>query len=265
MTATVERRRHPGPRATLVFVHGPWLGPWVWAESLIPHFEALGFQCFAPDLHETWPHPQWSPAIARLPLRRYVDRLHMILGRVRGPRILIGHSMGARIVETLLARSQPHHGAVLISPTPPEGLESVARALVSRRPAAAARALVARRPLLLLGDPGGGDPERVREWLLGARADPALVARVAAALRDEPFAACLDWLRPWPVPAEARRIPMLAVSGRDDPLVSPAALRRTAAAWGATAHVLPHAGHCPMLGDAAPVLARHLERWLHEA
>jgi hypothetical protein len=26
--------------------------------------------------------------------------------------------------------------------------------------------------------------------------------------------------------------------------------------------VVPHAAHLPMLGDAAPVLARQLERWL---
>ena len=259
---TVDRRRAPGPRATLVFVHGAWVGPWIWAEHLIPHFEALGMHCFAPDLHETWPSEDWSREVARLPLRRYVDRLHLILGRVRGPRILVGHGLGARVVQALLARDQPYDGAVLIAPVPPQGLQAVGRALAARRPVAAGRALLARRPRLLFGDPQRPDDDGVREWLLGPRAPTDLVARVAARLRDEPFVACLDWLRPCPAPARPPRVPVLALAGRDDPLVSAAALRHVAAAWGATAQVIPHAAHLPMLGDAAPVLARQLERWL---
>jgi pimeloyl-ACP methyl ester carboxylesterase len=58
---------------------------------------------------------------------------------------------------------------------------------------------------------------------------------------------------------------VLVLSGRDDPLVTPAALRRTAAAWDAVAHVVPHAGHCPMLGTPGATLAGHVERWLLDA
>jgi pimeloyl-ACP methyl ester carboxylesterase len=251
--------------ATVVLVHGPCLGPWVWddgQDGLRPRLESLGLRCFAPDLHEAWPAGPWSRRVAHLPLSRYVDRLHAMLGHLEGPKILVGHSMGARVVEGLISRGA-HDGAVLISPTPPDGLEAAARGLAARHPAALARALLARRPLLLLGEPGQPDPVRVRELLLGPRASDALVARVAAALRDESFAACLDWLRPHEVQRDAG-VPVLAISGRDDPLVTPAALRRTAVAWDAVAHVVPHAGHCPMLGDGAGIVARHVERWLFD-
>lgn len=252
-------------RATVVLVHGPCLGPWVWDDGghgLRPRLESRGLRCFAPDLHEAWPTPHWSPQVARLPLARYVDRLHQMLARLEGPTILVGHSMGARVVEGLIARGA-RDGAVLISPTPPDGLEAAARGLAARHPAAFAGALIARRPLRLLGEPGRSDPTRVRELLLGARASEALVARVAATLRDESFAACLDWLRPHTVTRDAL-VPVLAISGRDDALVTPAALRRTAVAWDAVAHVVPHAGHCPMLGDGASIVARHIERWLFD-
>lgn len=252
------------PRATVVLVHGPCLGPWVWHEHVVPHLESLGLRCFVPDLHETWPAPQWCGAVARTGIGRYVERLHATLGGIDGPIILVGHSLGARVVEGLVARGH-RDGAVLVSPTPPQGLEAEARGLALRYPAALARALAARRPRLLLGDPERPDPVRVRDWLLGPRASDPLVARVAGTLRDEPFAACLDWLRaaPVPVPPEAG-VPVLVLAGRDDPLVTPAALRRTAAAWNAVAHVLPHAGHCPMLGPSGATLARHLERWLFD-
>lgn len=261
MSARADPAAH---RATLVLVHGPCLGPWIWAEHLVPRLEALGLRCFAPDLHEAWPRAEWSPAVARVSIERYAQRLHGLLAPLPGPRILVGHSMGARVVEALVERGL-HDGAVLVSPTPPDGLEAQARGLAARWPAAFARALIARRPLLMFGEPGRPDPARVRALLLGPRASDALVGRVAAALRDEPFAACLGWLRPRPAAARGARVPVLAISGRDDPLVTPAALRRTAAAWDAVAHVIPHAGHCPMLGPAAETLARHIERWLLDA
>ena len=254
------------PKAVVVLVHGPCLGPWVWddgQDGLRPRLESLGLRCFAPDLHEAWPQPQWSTRVARLPLARYVDRLHAMLARIDGPKILVGHSMGARVVEGLIARGS-RDGAVLISPTPPEGLEAAARGLAARHPASFARILLARRPLLWLGEPGCPDPARMRELLLGPRASDALVSRVAAALRDESFSACRDGLRPQPVPRDTG-VPVLAISGRDDPLVTPAALRRTAVAWDAVAHVVPHAGHCPMLGDGAGIVARHVERWLFDS
>jgi pimeloyl-ACP methyl ester carboxylesterase len=253
-------------RATVVLIHGPCVGPWIWHETLVPHLESLGLRCFTPDLHEAWPAPGWSPAVARIGLARYVDRLHTMLAHRRGPTVLIGHSLGARVVEGLIARGH-RDGAVLVSPTPPEGLDDAARVLAQRHPAALARALLERRPLRLFGAIGDPDRARVREWLLGPRAAEALVERVALALRDEPFVACRDWLRAAPVPVPASApvpVPVLVVSGRDDALVTPAALRRTAAAWKAVAHVLPHAGHCPMLGPSGVSLARQVERWLFE-
>jgi pimeloyl-ACP methyl ester carboxylesterase len=248
-------------RGTLVFVHGPMLGPWSWTDRLVPYFESLGWRCFAPDLHEAWPDPAWSPRVARLPLSRYVERIDGVLGALPGPRILIGHSMGARIVEGLIERGA-HDGAVLIAPAPPQGLEAAARAIAARHPAAFARALLARRPLLCLGEPGRPDVGRVGRLLLHPGAPRAAAERLAARLRDESFAACIAWLRPRPPPPRSLRLPVLMIGGREDPLLPVAALRRAAVEWGAVAQVVPHAGHCPMLEEGWLAVARHVERWL---
>jgi pimeloyl-ACP methyl ester carboxylesterase len=247
------------PRATLVLVHGPGLGPWTWTDRIVPRLEALGLRCFAPDLHDAWPEPGWTPRSARVPLGHYVDRLHAVVERLPGPRILVGHSMGARIVEGLVARGL-RDGAVLVAPAPPAGLGAAARALAARHPAALARALLARRPLLWFGEPGRADPRRVREALLHPGASDALAAGVAARLRDESLAACVGWLRPGPpLPAG---VPVLLIGGREDPLVTPAALRHAGAALGAPARLVPHAGHLPLLGEAGEAVARHIGRWL---
>jgi pimeloyl-ACP methyl ester carboxylesterase len=250
----------PG-HATLVFVHGPMLGPWTWTDRLVPHFEGLGWRCFAPDLHEAWPGRAWTPPVARLPLSRYVDRLHGALEAVPGRKILIGHSMGARIVEGLIERGA-HDGAVLIAPAPPEGQEAAARAIAARDPVPFARALLARRPLLCLGEPGHPDVARVGRLLLHRGAPRAAAERLAARLRDESFAACLSWLQPRPPPPRSLRLPVLMIGGREDPLLPVPVLRRTAVAWNAVAQVVPHAGHCPMLEEGWIAVAGHLGRWL---
>ena len=252
--------------ATLVFVHGAFLGPWIWGEHLVPHFEALGLRCFAPDLHQAWPQAQWSASIARCPIECYTDRLHGMLAQLSGPKILVGHAMGARIVEGLIERGA-RDGAVLIAPTPPEGLEAEMRELLMRYPASLSRMVVARRPRLMFGDPVRADSERLSQLLLSpgdARHSGELADLLAARLRDESFAACRDWLRPSPMSDVLRTMPVLAIGGREDPLVTPAVLRHAAALWGATAQVVPHAGHLPMLGAGAMTVARHIERWLFD-
>jgi pimeloyl-ACP methyl ester carboxylesterase len=252
--------------ATLVFVHGACFGPWVWAEHLMPHFAALGLRCFAPDLHEAWPQAQWSASIARFPIARYTDRLHSMLDQLSGPKILIGHAMGARIVEGLIERGA-RDGAVLIAPTPPEGLEGAMRDLLMRFPSSLSRMVIARRPRLMFGDPVRADPESLLQRLLSQgddRHSRELADLLAARLRDESFAACRDWLRPSSMSAVLQTMPVLAIGGREDPLVTPSFLRHAAAQWGAAAHVVPHAGHLPMLGAGAMTVARHIERWLFD-
>lgn len=246
----------------LVFIHGACLGPWIWTHKLVPYFESRGLRCFAPDLHAAWPSPDWSPEVRRLTLARYVDRLHGLLGSWPGHRILIGHAMGARIAQGLVARGY-RDGLVMIAPPAQEGGLQPLRALARAHPARFMRAWAERRPRLCFGPQGQPHEGAVRELLLHPGASAAQAHSVATALRDESFSACMQWLgrSPWPIDPQ---VPTLVLGGREDPWVPLTALRHTAAAWQATAHVIPHAGHCPMLGETGLSVARHIERWLFE-
>jgi len=247
---------------TLVFIHGAGLGPWTWTQGLVAHFEAAGVRCFAPDLHEVWSGAHWSQAVSRLPLQRCIDRLDALLCGWPGPHILVGHGVGARIAQALVERGH-RDGVVLIAPTPPAGLMPVVHRCALRWPLAFARMRLARRPVLLLGDPEHANPQRVRELLLYPQAPDALAREVASRLRDESFEVCRAWLAPNPVP-HAPGVAALVIGGREDRLVSAEQLRHTAAAWQATAHLVAQAGHCPMLGETAITVARHIERWLFD-
>lgn len=170
--------------------------------------------------------------------------------------------MGARIVQGLVARGH-RDGMVMISPPPAQGGLAPLRRLASNHPVRFLRAWAERRPLWCFGPPGEPQASAVRELLLHPTASADLVQSLSAALRDESFTACMQWLgrSPWPIDAQ---VPTLVLGGREDPWVPVADLRRTAAAWQATAQVIPHAGHCPMLGDTAITVARHIERWLFD-
>jgi len=246
----------------LVLLHGPFLGPWVWTETFRAHFEARGLRCFAPDLHEAWPHAQWSPAISRLPLNRYVERLHGLLSQWPGNRILVGHSGGARIAQHLVARGL-RDGLVMIAPPPVEGLTPVLREQAQHHPIRFARAWHERRPLLCFGAPAAPDPALVRQWLPHPDAPAKLTRAVAAQLRDEPFHACLQALGRADLPPDPT-VATLVIGGRQDSLVPVDRLRHTAAQWQARTHVIARAGHCPQLGDSGLTVARHIERWLLE-
>ncbi len=141
------------------------------------------------------------------------------------------------------------------------------RELLIRHPAALSRMLLERRPRLMFGDPAQTDLERLSQWLLWPeeiRSSSGVLDLLAARLRDESFAACCDWLRPSTMSGVLRTMPVLTIGGRKDPLVTPTVLRQAAAQWTATAHIVPHAGHLPMLGPSAIALARHIERWLFD-
>ena len=57
---------------------------------------------------------------------------------------------------------------------------------------------------------------------------------------------------------------LLSLAGAEPVYVEQSAGNGFALAWDAVAHVVPHAGHCPMLGDSAGFVARHVERWLFD-
>jgi len=250
------------PTTLLVFIHGPCLGPWIWPRSLIELFEERGLVCFSPDLHEAWPQPQWSRQISRLPLSRYVERLHGLLKQWPGRTILIGHSTGARIAHALVTRGL-RDGLVMIAPPPEEGAMPQVRALARGHRMPMLNAWWQQRPRLCVGSPDQPDVQAVRDWLLYPGAPVELAQMLADRLRDDSFVACREGLGRNPGIADPT-VPTLVIGGREDRLVPVASLRHTASLWQAKAHVIPHAGHCPMLGDTGRVVGRHIERWLFD-
>src|SRR5512135_3220777 len=129
------RKRLPAgtPRKPpLVFVHGGYCDAWVWEPNFLPWFAARGYPAYALSLRG---HGASGGADKMFiaGLDDYEADVEHIAGSLAVPPVLIGHSMGAAIVERIVAK-RPVRGAALLAPLPPAGLLQIATRLAASHP-----------------------------------------------------------------------------------------------------------------------------------
>ncbi len=244
----------------LVFVHGMSAGSWIWERSTIPLFAAHGYRCWAPDLAS-----QDERARGRGGLELYADRLDAAIRAAGRPVAVIGHSLGAAVAQNLLRRGRRPAGMALICPVPPYGLGRASLEMLALRPnvwralagmAAHGIGAVPRHLIESIFLPRGATPDELAWLELNLRDEP--MTAMVQAMGWRPIAPPPVWMTPF-----ARRTPTLVIGGARDPLTPPLDIGLTALWHGGTAHVLPRAGHLPMLEpDAAAEIGRVTLAWL---
>ena len=85
-----------------VFVHGAWHGAWCWSK-VVPLLEGRGHQAIALDLPG---HGRDDTPITQVTFDAYCNKLREILEAQPEPVILVGHSMGGRVI-TQVAELRP--------------------------------------------------------------------------------------------------------------------------------------------------------------
>lgn len=80
--------------STYVLVHGAWHGGWCW-HKVVPLLEKEGHKVEAPDLPG---HGRDKTPISEITLEAYVQSICGILDAQYEPVILVGHSMGGRVI-----------------------------------------------------------------------------------------------------------------------------------------------------------------------
>src|SRR5512135_1833811 len=116
----------------LVFVHGGYCDAWVWEPNFLPWFAARVYPAYALSVRG---HGASGGADTMFiaGLDDYEADVEHIAGSLAVPPVLIGHSMGAAIVERIVAK-RPVRGAALLAPLPPAGLLQIATRLASEHP-----------------------------------------------------------------------------------------------------------------------------------
>ena len=254
----VTERPAPNDRdmPPLLFVHGGYTHGGCWAVNFLDWFAAQGYHSYALDLSG---HGK-SAGLEQLNdfgLDDYADDVRQAVATLDAAPVLIGHSMGAIVVQRYLEQS-PASGVVMMSPVPPSGLSGPAMRLAIRQPDFLAEAERAIR-----GEFSENTVRVMREVYFSPDADEANFAEFQPLLQDESMRAVSDlMLLAMRLPTKRPRMPALVMGGELDALFAANHLHFTAAGWNAEISIVPRAGHMLMLDPQWIQAAEAIDEWL---
>lgn len=258
--------RYVLPRATrrnqnppLLFVHGAYCDAWCWEVHILPWFAAAGYPAYALSLRGHGKSPGRDD-LGSLHLGDYMDDIRQVAAELPARPVLIGHSMGAALVERLVAE-ETFPGAALVCPVPPSGLLPVLTRLWWGRPDFFWHAQKLHR--------GAIDPvamSTLREFYFSSNASPEILAGAMHHLSPESPQAVLElaW-RGMSPRLPTHDTPVCVVAAANDALFTPDEAQATAARHGTEAIVLEGLPHMLMLEPGWERLAETLRDWIKES
>jgi len=248
---------HPGDpgRPTLVFIHGVYHGSWAFEEFRKP-FVDTGYPVALVDLRRHEGEPR---AIERshIGLDTHTDDIGRALDRIAGPKVLVGHSLGALLAMSLATRTDVA-GNVLIAPPTPGAVRAALAVLFFRFPLRAARFMLLGRPSALYHHGPFIDRYLLSEHTRGPVRE---AAHRAITSRHEPHSVFLDAMT-LRFPNRDKQPPTLILIGERDPTVTPRIGQRLRSMTGGDLVVIPRAGHDIMLEPGGPIAFNTISNWL---
>jgi pimeloyl-ACP methyl ester carboxylesterase len=246
-----------GPRRgpPILFVHGMFHGAWCWREHFMPFFSQHGYDTFAVSFRDHGMSERTDRAKSWR-LADYVSDAQSAVRRIGRKPILIGHSLGASVVQKML-EDEAYPAAALLAPAPTGGSNVAALKMLRKHPVAMAR-MLARKSLR------EAFPAFV-ESFFSADMPKADIRRYAALLDGETSFKAMDdayfkdVARPQP-----GRTPFLVVAGAHDWSIPPVKNEALVKAWGGELRTAPTA-HDMMLDVAWQQAADTVLDWMRGA
>ena len=245
-----------GRKPPILFVHGGYCDSWCWEPYFLPWFAAKGHAAYALSLRGHGASAGHATLFVT-GLDDFAADVEHVASGLPAPPVLVGHSMGAAIVERLLA-TRPVRAAALISPVAPSGLLSMAARLATESP----------EHLFNLAQ---FDPARLsthvldalRPFYFGDDVAPEILAEATTHFCAESPRVLLDLaLRlHWKLP-ERGDIPLFVLGAGGDRISTPDDVRATARHHGVEATLVPGLAHMLMLEPEWEKPAGALLRWL---
>ena len=243
----------------LLFVHGGYCDGWCWEPYFLPWFAARGYPSYALSLRGHGASGG-GESLFVASLDDYVADVERVRAGLPSPPILIGHSMGAAIVERLLDVA-PVPGAALLAPVPPAGLGSVVSRLLAWQPEYLVNLQRLDAPHL-----AGDVLAALRPMYFSSDVAPAILVEAVNHLCAESPRAILD-LALSPSGGRSARtasVRPLVLGAEGDRIATPGDVRATALAYDTAAIIVPGLAHMMMLEMKWESVARPLLAWLEE-
>ncbi|NOX62957.1 MAG: alpha/beta hydrolase [Chloroflexi bacterium] len=252
----VETPKSGAKQRSLLFIHGMWHAAWCWQEHFLPYFAKHGYVSYALSLRghgasKGRKRLRWAS------LADYVADVASVVDNMETPPVLIGHSMGGRILQAYLKkRSAP--AVILLAPVPVGGLIPATLRVAKRHPL-----IFLKANLTLSLYPIIGSPERCRELLFSEALDKERLMHYYEQMQDESYRAYLEMLFPHS-PSGRLSAPMLVLGAAEDRAIAVKEVQATARAYGAHAEIFPNMAHDMMLEPGWRAVADRILAWLAE-
>ncbi|HSS71152.1 MAG TPA: alpha/beta hydrolase [Casimicrobiaceae bacterium] len=239
----------------LLFVHGGYCDAWCWDPYFLPWFAEHGYPAHALSLRGHGASGGRETLFVA-GVDDYAIDVERVAASLEETPVLIGHSMGASVVEHLLVKG-PVRAAALIAPVPPGGLGPMAGRLLAVQPEylvnlhrldaphLAGDVLAALRPLYFSDDVA-----------------PAVLAEALFHLGPESPRAILDLTLRWHRDRSGVSVTPFVLGAQGDRISHPDDARATAALYETEAAIVPGLAHMMMLERHWESAADPLLKWL---
>lgn len=240
----------------LLFVHGGYCDAWCWEPNFLPWFAKHGYPAHALSLRGHGKSGGFD-ALWLTGIDDYASDVERVAARVGGAPVLIGHSMGAAVVERIVA-ARPVRGAALLAPLPPAGLLPAATRLAAEHPDYLLQ-MTTLDPMKLTTDV----LHTLEPFYFSGNVPRDLLREASRHLNAESPRALLDLsLRLHWAPPERDGRPMCVIGAEGDRICTVEDVRATAAHYGVEATILSGLAHMLMLEPGWEVVAEALDAWL---
>ena len=250
----------PDKKATkkpqLLFVHGAFVAAWCWDDNFLPYFARRGFTAHAMSLRG---HGE-SGGRDRLETTSIDDfeaDVQLVAQHLGGPLVVIGHSMGAMVVQRCLHKLKAS-AAILMASVPPNGLLGSSMLLAARDPE-----MFTDINRIQHSEPDFSTVRSVRRAVVSDHLSDEEVGKHLARMQPESQRAIFDLS--WPQQffiGRARTVPVLVIGGESDAFFTNSMIEATALVYGVTAEIFPDIAHAMMLERNWQSVADHIIEWL---
>jgi len=248
----------PSRKPPLLFVHGGYCDAWCWEPYFLPWFAARGYASHALSLRGHGASGG-RESLFVAGLDDYVADVEHVAGTLTSPPVLIGHSMGAAVVERLMA-TRPVRAAALLAPIPPGGLAPVAGRLLIWQPEYLVNMQRLDAPHL-----AGDVLAALRPMYFSDNVAPEILVEAIAHLTLESPRALLDLTLRLHDGKPVAPTPLLIVGASADRIATPRDVRATASLHGIATLIVPGLAHMMMLEREWATVAQPLLDWLERA
>lgn len=226
----------------LLFVHGAFQGGWCWQEHFLPYFSKKGFMAYALSLRGHGKSEGYEDMLnARL--EEYIEDVLQVMDTLKERPVLVGHSMGGAIVQIIAARHRKGiKGMVLMSPSPHDGMMKFGIAMHMMFPGFKKMYRLARFQLGKMKSPDS-DVLFPISSLLSDQLHEMKRLEYARRMQAESVKVKRDLARKIVANPRDITVPKLIMGAENDWFIPAGEVKRTAAAYGCSAVIIPGSGH----------------------